>query len=70
MAFELPNLPYNHDALEPNIDTQTMQIHHGKHHQGYVNNLNAAIAGTEHEGKSIEELLKTAKSILQVFQNL
>ena len=40
MAFELPNLPYNHDALEPNIDTQTMQIHHGKHHAAYVNNLN------------------------------
>jgi superoxide dismutase, Fe-Mn family len=69
MAFELPNLPYNHDALEPNIDTQTMQIHHGKHHQGYVNNLNAAIAGTEHEGKSIEELLKTANSIPAIRNN-
>lgn len=69
MAFELPNLPYNHDALEPNIDTQTMQIHHGKHHQGYVNNLNAAIAGTEHEGKSIEELLKTANNIPAIRNN-
>jgi Fe-Mn family superoxide dismutase len=69
MAFELPNLPYNHDALEPNIDTQTMQIHHGKHHQGYVNNLNAAIAGTEHEGKSIEELLKTVNNIPAIRNN-
>jgi len=57
MAFELPNLPYAHNALEPNIDTQTMEIHHGKHHQGYTNNLNNAIAGTDLEGKSIEEIL-------------
>jgi Fe-Mn family superoxide dismutase len=57
MAFELPALPYAHDALEPHIDTLTMQIHHGKHHAAYVNNLNAALAGTEHEGKSLEELL-------------
>jgi Fe-Mn family superoxide dismutase len=57
MAFELPNLPYAFDALEPNIDTQTMQIHHGKHHAAYVNNLNAAIAGTDLESKSIEEIL-------------
>lgn len=58
MAFELPNLPYAHDALEPHIDTRTMEIHHGKHHQGYTNNLNNAIAGTEMEGKSIEDLCK------------
>lgn len=57
MAFELPNLPYAHDALEPHIDAKTMEIHHGKHHQGYTNNLNAAIAGTDLEGKSIENIL-------------
>ena len=57
MAFELPDLPYAHDALEPHIDTQTMQIHHGKHHNGYTNKLNAAIAGTDLEGKSIEDIL-------------
>lgn len=57
MAFELPNLPYAHDALEPHIDTQTMQIHHGKHHAGYTNNLNAAIEGTDLAGKSIEDIL-------------
>ena len=57
MAFELPQLPYAHDALEPHIDARTMEIHHGKHHAGYTNNLNNAIAGTEMEGKSIEDLL-------------
>ena len=57
MAFELPNLPYAHDALEPNIDTQTMQIHHGKHHNGYTNKLNAAIEGTDLAGKSIDEIV-------------
>ena len=57
MAFELPNLLYAHDALEPHIDTKTMEIHHGKHHAGYTNNLNAAIEGTEMAGKSIEELV-------------
>ncbi len=57
MAFELPQLPYAHDALEPHIDTRTMEIHHGKHHAGYTNNLNAAIAGTDLEGKSIEDIL-------------
>lgn len=58
MSFELPKLPYAFDALEPNIDAQTMEIHHGKHHQGYTNNLNAAIEGTDMEGKSIEDILK------------
>ncbi|MEO5584881.1 MAG: superoxide dismutase, partial [Flavobacteriales bacterium] len=58
MAFELPALPYAFNALEPHIDARTMEIHHGKHHQGYVNNLNAAIAGTPMEGKSIEDILK------------
>ena len=57
MAFELPALPYAHDALEPHIDAETMQIHHGKHHAAYTTNLNAAIAGTPMEGKSIEDLL-------------
>jgi Fe-Mn family superoxide dismutase len=59
MAFELPNLPYSHDALEPHIDTKTMEIHHGKHHAGYTTNLNNAIAGTDFEGKSLEEILKS-----------
>ena len=57
MAFELPELGYAHDALEPHIDARTMEIHHGKHHQGYTNNLNNAIAGTDLEGKSIEDIL-------------
>ncbi len=57
MAFELPSLPYAFDALEPHIDAKTMEIHHGKHHQAYTNNLNAAIAGTDLEGKSIEHIL-------------
>ena len=57
MAFELPELPYAHDALEPNIDTTTMQIHHGKHHAGYTTKLNNAIAGSDLENKSIEEIL-------------
>ena len=58
MAFELPPLPYASNALEPHIDARTMEIHHGKHHQGYVNNLNKAIEGTPMEGKSIEDILK------------
>ncbi|HLW30723.1 MAG TPA: superoxide dismutase [Aequorivita sp.] len=58
MSFELPKLPYALDALEPNIDAKTMEIHHGKHHQGYTDNLNKAIAGTKLEGKSIEDILK------------
>jgi Fe-Mn family superoxide dismutase len=58
MAFELPKLPYAYNALEPYIDEQTMTIHHTKHHQGYTNNLNNAIAGTDLENKSIEEILK------------
>lgn len=57
MAFELPKLPYAFDALEPNIDARTMEIHHGKHHAGYTNNLNNAIAGTALDGKSIEAIL-------------
>ena len=57
MAFELPDLGYDYDSLEPHIDALTMEIHHSKHHNAYTNNLNAAIAGTEMEGKSIEDLL-------------
>ena len=57
MPYELPSLPYAEDALEPAIDAQTMQIHHGKHHQAYVDNLNKAIEGTEWDGKPIEQVL-------------
>ena len=57
MAFELPKLGYAYDALEPNIDARTMEIHHSKHHNGYTNNLNNAIAGTDLEGKTIEDIL-------------
>ena len=59
MAFELPKLGYAYDALEPNIDTRTMEIHHSKHHNGYTTKLNGAIAGTDLEGKSIEDILNT-----------
>ena len=58
MSFQLPDLPYNFDALEPHIDSKTMQIHHGKHHAGYTNKLNAAVAGTDLEGKNIVDILK------------
>ena len=58
MPFELPSLPYALNALEPHIDARTMEIHHGKHHQGYVTNLNKAIEGTSLDGKPIEEILK------------
>jgi Fe-Mn family superoxide dismutase len=69
MAFTLPQLPYAPEALEPYIDAQTMQIHHGKHHQAYVDNLNKAIAGTEHESKSIEQLVAVAGSISPAVRN-
>lgn len=58
MSFTLPNLPYSYDALEPHIDARTMEIHHGKHHNGYTTNLNAAIEGTDLANESIESLLK------------
>ena len=69
MAFTLPALPYAPDALEPHIDKQTMEIHHGKHHQAYVDNLNKAIAGTEHEKKSLEELVANAGKISPAVRN-
>lgn len=69
MAFTLPALPYAHEALEPHIDTLTMQIHHGKHHQAYVDNLNKAIAGTPNENKTLEELVKAAGTISPAVRN-
>jgi Fe-Mn family superoxide dismutase len=69
MAFELPPLPYPKDALEPHIDAMTMEIHHGKHHNAYVTNLNAAIAGTENEGKSIEELMANISKLPPAVRN-
>lgn len=69
MAFTLAPLPYAHDALEPHIDKQTMEIHHGKHHQAYVDNLNKAIAGTPHENKTLEELVENAGSISAAVRN-
>lgn len=69
MAFTLPDLPYAFDALEPHIDARTMEIHHGKHHNAYVTNLNNAIAGTDLEGKSLEELMKMAGSNAAVRNN-
>jgi Fe-Mn family superoxide dismutase len=69
MAFTLPALPYAPDALEPHIDKQTMEIHHGKHHQAYVDNLNKALAGTPNEGKSLEEIVAKAGSISPAVRN-
>ena len=69
MAFELPALPYAKDALEPHIDAKTMEIHHGKHHNGYVTKLNNAVEGTDMEGKSLEELLKNSSDNKAVRNN-
>lgn len=69
MAFELPKLPYATDALEPNIDTKTMEIHHGKHHAGYTNNLNNAVAGTDLEGESVETILANISSASGAVRN-
>ena len=69
MAFTLPALPYAHDALEPHIDTLTMQIHHGKHHQAYVDNVNKALAGTSNENKTLQELVAAAGSISPAVRN-
>lgn len=69
MAFELKPLPYAADALEPHIDKETMDIHHGKHHQGYVTNLNKAIEGTDAEGKSLEEIVKNVSKYSTAVRN-
>ena len=69
MAFTLSPLPYAYDALEPHIDTLTMQIHHGKHHQAYVDNLNKAIAGSDNENKPLEDLVKNAGKISPAVRN-
>jgi superoxide dismutase, Fe-Mn family len=69
MAFELPALPYASDALEPYIDKTTMEIHHGKHHNAYVTNLNTAIAGTDLENKSLEEILKNISKSAPAVRN-
>ncbi|CAG0992927.1 Superoxide dismutase [Mn] [Flavobacteriales bacterium] len=69
MAFELAPLPYAHDALEPYIDKTTMEIHHGKHHAAYTNNLNNAIKGTEWESKTIEEILANVGKISTAVRN-
>ena len=69
MAFELPNLPYAHNALNPHIDTATMEIHHGKHHAAYIAKLNAAVNGSEMEGKSLEELIKNHTNVAAVRNN-
>ena len=69
MAFTLPALPYSFDALEPMIDKETMQIHHDKHHQAYIDNLNKAIAGTENENKTLEELLASAGTLSPAIRN-
>ena len=67
--FTLPNLPYAHNALEPHIDALTMEIHHGKHHQAYVNNLNAAVEGSPMAGKSLEDLMKDHSDVPAVRNN-
>ncbi len=69
MSFTLPDLPYAFDALEPHIDAKTMEIHHGKHHNGYVTKLNEAVKGTENENKTLEELLANAGSISTAVRN-
>jgi superoxide dismutase, Fe-Mn family len=69
MSFTLPKLPYELAALEPHVDARTMEIHHGKHHAAYVNNLNAALQGTEHEGKSLEELLANISKLPPAVRN-
>ena len=69
MAFELPKLPYAYDALEPHIDAKTMEIHHGKHHNGYTTNLNNAITGTDLEGQTIESILASLDASNGVVRN-
>ncbi|MEX1189300.1 MAG: superoxide dismutase [Bacteroidia bacterium] len=69
MSFELPKLPYAYAALEPHVDARTMEIHHTKHHQGYVNNLNAAVQGTPQEGQSLESLLSNISKLSTAVRN-
>ncbi len=69
MSFKLPDLPYAFNALEPHIDAKTMEIHHGKHHAAYTNNLNAALAGTPNEGKTIEQLLAMVEQLGPAVRN-
>ncbi len=69
MAFTLPELPYAYNALEPYIDARTMEIHHSKHHNAYVTNLNAALAGGEWEGKSLEELMANMSKLPAAVRN-
>src|SRR6185295_699138 len=69
MAFQLPALSYGFDALEPHIDARTMEIHHGKHHAAYVNNLNAAITGTDADKMSIEEICKNISKFSPAIRN-
>ncbi|WDZ50228.1 superoxide dismutase [Acinetobacter vivianii] len=70
MAYSLPALPYAYDALEPNIDTKTMEIHHSKHHQTYINNINGAIEGTEWEKLSVEELVAKVNEVPAELKNM
>ncbi len=68
MAYTLPKLPYAYDALEPHIDAQTMEIHHTKHHQTYINNVNAALEGTEYADLPVEELVSKLKQLPEKLQ--
>ena len=70
MAYFLPALPYAYDALEPNIDAKTMEIHHSKHHQTYINNINGAIAGTEWEKLSVEDLVAKVNEVPTDLKNM
>ncbi|MCU4630752.1 MULTISPECIES: superoxide dismutase [Acinetobacter] len=69
MSYTLPELPYAYDALEPHIDAKTMEIHHAKHHQTYINNINAGIEGTEWEDLSVEELVSKANQVPEDLKN-
>lgn len=69
MPYTLPALPYAYDALEPHIDSQTMQIHHSKHHQTYINNLNAAVEGTEFAEWPVEKLVASVKQLPDTLRN-
>ena len=70
MAYSLPALPYAYDALEPNIDAKTMEIHHSKHHQAYINNINGAIVGTEWEKLSVEDLVAKVNKVPTDLKNM